>query len=303
MERPLVSVLMTCWNREKYIGAAIESVLASGYTHFEFIICDDCSADSTFDIAQKYAAKDSRIQLYRNEKNLGDYNNRNKAASYAKGKYLKYLDSDDLMYPYTLDNMVYYLENNPGAALAFTAAHIHYSKPELLFPLVFTPEQSYKAHYLQGGFFYSGPGGIMVKRSVFEQFNGFSGRRFIGDLELLMKISLEYPVLMVQPAMIWWRQHDEQEEKYEFRDATMIAQRYRLMSEMLEQSPLSVTEKKTARLSIDKMMARHIIRQAVAKKNYKTAVEMKKIAGFNLWQLAKAFNISNKIRSLIPGQG
>lgn len=292
---------MTCWNREKYIGDAIESVLASSYTNIEFIICDDCSADATFAIAQKYAAADNRIQLYRNEQNLGDYNNRNKAASYAKGKYLKYLDSDDLMYPFTLDNMVHYLEKHPGAALAFTAAHIHYSNTALHFPILFSPEQSYKAHYLQGGFFYSGPGGIMVKRAVFEKFNGFSGRRFIGDLELLMKISLEYPVLMVQPAMIWWRQHDEQEEKYEFRDATMIAQRYRLMSEMLDQSPLNANEKKTARLSIDKMMARHIIRQALVKKNYKTAVEMKKIAGFNMVQLAKAFNISNKIKSFIPG--
>ena len=90
---PLVSVLMTAYNREKYIAEAIESVLASTYSNLELIIVDDCSKDNTLQIATNYQAKDDRIKVYKNEKNLGDYPNRNKAASYAKGKYLKYVDS------------------------------------------------------------------------------------------------------------------------------------------------------------------------------------------------------------------
>lgn len=92
MNPPLVSILMTAYNREKYIAEAIESVLASTYTNFELIIVDDCSADRTLEIAKSYEEKDKRIKIYINEKNLGDYPNRNKAASLAKGVYLKYLE-------------------------------------------------------------------------------------------------------------------------------------------------------------------------------------------------------------------
>ena len=79
MGLPLVSILMTCYNREKYIGEAIESVLASSYTNLELIIVDDHSSDNTVGIARAYAAKDSRVNVYVNELNLGDYPNRNKA--------------------------------------------------------------------------------------------------------------------------------------------------------------------------------------------------------------------------------
>ncbi|HEV2714429.1 MAG TPA: glycosyltransferase family A protein, partial [Terriglobales bacterium] len=98
MATPLVSVLMTAYNREKYIAEAIESVLASNFKDFELIIVDDCSKDRTAEIARRYTS-DSRVQVHVNEKNLGDYPNRNRAASLARGKYLKYLDSDDVIYP------------------------------------------------------------------------------------------------------------------------------------------------------------------------------------------------------------
>ncbi|HEY4875342.1 MAG TPA: glycosyltransferase family 2 protein, partial [Puia sp.] len=105
-ELPLVSVLMTAYNREKYIAQAIESVLASSYKNFELIIVDDCSSDNTIEIAKKYQQQDSRIKVHVNEKNLGDYPNRNKAASYAKGKYLKYVDADDYIYPAGLELLI-----------------------------------------------------------------------------------------------------------------------------------------------------------------------------------------------------
>src|SRR6186713_1635409 len=104
--QPLVSVLMTSYNREKYISDAIESVLASTYVNFEVIVVDDCSKDRTVELARSYAERDSRIKIYENEKNLGDYPNRNRAATYAKGKYLKYIDADDYIYPWGLELLI-----------------------------------------------------------------------------------------------------------------------------------------------------------------------------------------------------
>ena len=112
---PTVSVLTTCYNREAYIAETIESVLAQTFADFEYIIVDDCSKDGSFEIARSYASKDSRIRLYRNDSNLGDYPNRNKAASYARGKYLKFIDSDDLLYPHALEVCSWYMEKFQNA--------------------------------------------------------------------------------------------------------------------------------------------------------------------------------------------
>jgi len=87
---PIVSVLMTSYNREDFIGEAIQSVLNSTFKDFELIICDDGSTDKTVEIARSFEKADPRVKVFINPKNLGDYPNRNQAASHATGKYLKY---------------------------------------------------------------------------------------------------------------------------------------------------------------------------------------------------------------------
>jgi glycosyltransferase involved in cell wall biosynthesis len=134
-ELPLVSVLMTAYNRERYISEAIESVLNQSYKNFELIIVDDCSSDKTVEIAKQFELKDSRVKVYINNINLGDYPNRNKVASYATGKYLKYLDSDDVMYSYCLDVMVSAMERFPEAAFGLSSIdeEKHFLPIEIIF--------------------------------------------------------------------------------------------------------------------------------------------------------------------------
>jgi len=121
MPVPLVSVLLTAYNRERYIAASIESVLAQSCGDFELIIADDRSSDGTLSIAREYARRDSRVRVHANERNLGDYGNRNYAASLASGQFLKFHDSDDIMYPHCLEVMVRYLSAAPSAAFALSA--------------------------------------------------------------------------------------------------------------------------------------------------------------------------------------
>ena len=102
---PLVSVVMTAYNRERYVGAAIESVLAQTFADFELIVVDDGSVDRTVEVARQYE-DDPRLRIVLNERNLGDYPNRNRAAALARGRFLKYHDSDDVMYPHCLSTMV-----------------------------------------------------------------------------------------------------------------------------------------------------------------------------------------------------
>jgi len=191
---PLLSVLMTSYNREKYIAAAIESVLNSTFADFELIIVDDRSSDHTVEIAGSYQEKDQRIRLYVNKVNLGDYNNRNKAASYAIGKYIKYFDSDDLIYPHSLEVMVRAMKEYPDAALGFCFYGVQDDSGP--FPIPYSPRQSYYSHFFKGGLFYAGPGGSIIDRDKFETVGGFSGKRFIGDTELWLKLAQKYQIIV-----------------------------------------------------------------------------------------------------------
>src|SRR5208337_5267776 len=140
---PCVSVLMTAYNREAFIADAIESVLAQTFTDFELIIVDDASKDRTVEIARHYAARDSRIQVVANEHNLGDYPNRNRAAKLATGEFIKYHDSDDLMYPHCLAIMTELLTAYPEASVALSKEWEGGPLPMLL-----TPRLCYEREFL-----------------------------------------------------------------------------------------------------------------------------------------------------------
>lgn len=113
---PFISVLMTAYNREKYIAEAIESVRASSYTNWELIITDDCSTDKTLEIARNFESQDTRIRVFRNEINLGDYPNRNRAASYARGEFLMSVDSDDMLLVDTMAKCILLFKEYPQAS-------------------------------------------------------------------------------------------------------------------------------------------------------------------------------------------
>src|SRR5450631_1899475 len=207
-ETPLVSVLMTSYNHDEYIAEAIESVLNSTYTNFELIIVDDISKDNSVEIARSYELKDKRIRVFVNEKNLGDYPNRNKAASYAKGKYLKYLDSDDIIYPWGLEAMVYCMEKFPSAAFGLVSKNLNIKS---YLPLELNGEDAYKVYFFQCALFTIGPSGSIINREAFENIGGFSGLPYIGDTELWLKLAKTNTVVCMPLNLFWWREHSQQQ--------------------------------------------------------------------------------------------
>lgn len=261
---PLVSVLMTAYNREKYIADAIESVLASSYTNFELIIVDDGSMDSTVSIAKSFEAIDNRVKVFINETNLGDYVNRNRAATLASGKYLKYVDSDDLIYPYGLETMVNAMEKFPEAALGITSRNTIPLKP---FPILLNPKEAYFNQYFEYGILDYGPTGVIIRTDIFKESGMFSGKRFIGDKECWLKMAAINPIVELPPALTFWRQHDSQEMKYEQKKVNngdfLIT--YNLTVEVLSNvnCPLSEPEKKRVLKKQKRMYSRELIKYLI----------------------------------------
>jgi glycosyltransferase involved in cell wall biosynthesis len=117
MNSHLVSVITPSYNSSKYISQTIDSVLSQTYQNWEMIIVDDASPDNSNDIIEDYCKKDSRIKLIKLEKNSGPAVARNRAIQEAKGRYISFLDADDLWVPKKLEEQLKFMTNNN---LAFT---------------------------------------------------------------------------------------------------------------------------------------------------------------------------------------
>jgi glycosyltransferase involved in cell wall biosynthesis len=238
IKEPIVSVLMTAFNREKYISEAIKSVLDSSLKDFELIVVDDCSKDRTFEIAKSYEMKDLRIKVYQNQVNLGDYLNRNKAASYATGKYIKYLDSDDLIYPHGLEVFVASMEKFPEAKLGLCSSR----SIETPYPTLISNDKIFMEHYSGYFHFFRAPGSAIINREAFWEVGGFSGKRLIGDTELWLKFSLKYPLVKINKDLYWCRVHLNQEGSIYRNDMEREGQK--ILNEYLSHNdnPLSKTQ-------------------------------------------------------------
>ena len=114
----LISIIMPSFNTGKYITETIESVLAQSYKNWELIIVDDCSSDNTDEIVSTYLS-DDRIHYLKNEKNSGAAFSRNIALRKAKGKWIAFLDSDDLWMPEKLEKQLSFMKSN-GYFLSYT---------------------------------------------------------------------------------------------------------------------------------------------------------------------------------------
>ena len=109
MQNSLVSIITPSYNSAKFISQTIESVLAQTYQDWEMIIVDDVSLDNSNNIIEEYINKDSRIKLIKLEKNSGPAVTRNRAIEEAKGRYISFLDADDLWHPEKLEKQILFM--------------------------------------------------------------------------------------------------------------------------------------------------------------------------------------------------
>jgi glycosyltransferase involved in cell wall biosynthesis len=250
MQEVLVSVLMTAYNREAFIAEAIESVLLSTFRDFELLIVDDCSIDKTVDIAKKYAVTDSRVKIFENKKNLGQFPNRNHAAALAKGKYIKYLDSDDTITAEGLEEMVKGMEANPQCGIGLEFNNCAPLPPGVTFPFVLDPMNAYLWHFDKGGLLYPGPSNVIYAAKEFKDAGGFDTT--IGsnaDVYLNLVLAATADAVVFKDKLINWRRHDNQVAAQQDKEASrMMAERLDLHKRMLREKKCPLTKNQQRRI-------------------------------------------------------
>jgi teichuronic acid biosynthesis glycosyltransferase TuaG len=117
---PQVSVIISVYNVAPYIRQTLESVLTQTYRDLEVLVIDDCSTDASRDIVRAVAQQDSRVRLIESEVNTGPAVARNRGIEQARGRYIAFLDGDDLWYPAKLEKQLALMQST-GAVFCYTS--------------------------------------------------------------------------------------------------------------------------------------------------------------------------------------
>lgn len=254
---PLVTVVTVTYNSSAYVADAIESILHSSYTHFELIVGDDCSTDTTWSIVQSYT--DDRIHSYRNDKNLGEYANRNKAISLARGEYLIFIDGDDMIYPHGLEFMVRMLAAFPDCAMAL----MRWFQNDLFFPVVITPEQFYTGEYFGYGFLGTAFSNVLFNTNILKKEGSLSSRYKSGDNYIRYKIAAKYPSLIINDGLTWWRETPGQASQQFTTSREHVFESFRMKFEFLDSAscPLPKESNTQARKNLLLLLSKIFVKE------------------------------------------
>jgi glycosyltransferase involved in cell wall biosynthesis len=208
MSNPLVSVIIPAYNAQDFIAQTIESVIKQTYPHWELLVVDDGSTDGTRESLQKYV-QDSRIK-YLYQENQERSVARNHGIKSAKGKYIAFLDADDLWLPDKLKIQVEYLESHPEMGLCFTRYLFVDSQDTILgWPNVsFIPTQDQFYQLLQGNFIPNST--VMVLRTIFDKVGLFDeALPAFGseDWDMWLRVARRYSIHFINQPLAFYRIH------------------------------------------------------------------------------------------------
>lgn len=231
IEQPLFSVATVTYNSGRWIKQSIESVLASSYSDFEFIISDDCSNDDTWSIINQY--NDSRIVAFRQEKNIGEYCNRNTVINIAKGRYLLFVDGDDVLLKHTLRNLSEYIAAFPNAQMIWGVqpADIDFA----IMPYLFQSGELIGLIYGTNlPLAVIGFAETVFRLDELRAAGGLSERYSIGDTHIKKKLALTCNALFVPMGFMFWRRSINQASSRVNQDYRNFLEGYMIDCEIMQ---------------------------------------------------------------------
>jgi glycosyltransferase involved in cell wall biosynthesis len=275
-EAPLVTVITVTYNSSLYVRDAIESVLAQTYRNIEYIISDDCSTDDTWKIISEY--KDPRIRASRNEFNLREYANRNKAIDMATGEYLMFIDGDDIIFSHGIEFFVKMLRSFPRAAMAVQKNYLN----NVLYPALFEPEDTLRNYfYGRSNLLTSSFTSNFFRTDILKKWK-LKTDYITGDEEIRLRIAVSHPVLFVAGWVSWPRETPGQASS-KLGEGVGLMETFRFTRDIFSDPGLQHLDQ-AMKTDIGNVLKRNIARYAcrlLAKGKVGTAVRVVRSAGMN----------------------
>lgn len=210
MAAPLFSIIIPTYNRSRYLPEAIKSIQQQTIADWEIIVVDDASTDTTPQLLAAISQSDNRIKHTRNDKNSERGFSRNAGIKMAQGKYLCFLDSDDMFLPHHLETFKNYLQQNPSfSGMLFTNSKLlnentgqvglkevpHYASA--------LNKYGYLLHYTPN------PARVCVTADVFNKFLFDASIPGLEDLDLWLHIATAFDIVHIEDYTSLYRVHDE----------------------------------------------------------------------------------------------
>lgn len=275
----MVSVLIPCYNHEKFVADCLESILNQSYSNFEVIICDDCSKDKSVAVIQemkeKFEEHEIRFILLENRQNRGITPNINRMLKEAQGEYVKIIASDDMLAENYMAEMVAVLEEKPTLQFLFSNGH------KIMEKATYPVEEQYllgtlmeqipdcKTNVFERIYtfnFVPAPT-LLFRRNVLEEVGGYDENIGIEDLEMLLRVLQRYPDGMgvSEEKLVYYRINDnsitsmvsnasaKRRIKFMYVNSIAIAKKYK------EQVSLKVYRSKVRELRKEYILKRCIV--------------------------------------------
>lgn len=227
-EKPLVSCIVIFLNGGHFLNEAIASVIAQKYEHWELILVNDGSTDISTKIAKKYSEKlpqKIRYLEHADRENMGMSASRNLGISSANGKYIAFLDADDIWKPNKLVDQVAIFERLQNVAMLYGRTMFwhswsgkqedvqrdSYTKCSREFDKVIYPPQQLILYLLDGGETYPCMCSVLIRRSIFDDIGAFEPefRNANEDMVFHAKVFLNLPVYVASECWDYYRVHDD----------------------------------------------------------------------------------------------
>ena len=268
VEQPLFTIATITYNSRKWIRQAIESVLCSSYTDFEYLISDDCSNDDTWDIIEEY--NDVRIGKWKINHNIGEYPNRKMILSKASGKFILFIDGDDVLYKNSLRNLSEYITAFPTLGMIWgvsTSANMY-----VIPPYLFKPETTLKLLY--SDLYHLGVIGftetVFNVEALKKMDNDFPLDLSTGDPYIRKKLALTENVLFIPLGISFWRSSSTQASSRLSQGFKGMLEGYKIDMKILNDNanPLSVQDRMKALQNIKISVVKRLIRYTLLKLNF-----------------------------------
>lgn len=200
---PKISVVLPVYNGSAYLKDSIESVLSQTYTDFELIIVDDCSTDSSGEIAQKYADSDQRVLYLRNETNLKLPESLNRGFAEASGVYWTWTSCDNLYVPGAFEELLKAIEVSKEVGMVYTSMEI-------------IDEHNHTVDFVEAGkgedlIFRNVVGAcFLYRRSIADQVGNYDKNLFLcEDYEYWLRISRSSSIKPIPTCLYLYRRHSK----------------------------------------------------------------------------------------------
>lgn len=274
---PLISVCIPTYNSARYLGDAIRSVLEQDVGDYELIIVDNASTDETDSVVASFT--DARIRYSKNAINLGAPANGNLGMDYARGRFIKYLCSDDVLLPGILRKQVEMMQSHPAVGLVtsnmyVTDEHLEHKRLASFYPGVhpgaFIVHQSLNA--IQN--YIGGPSNIMVRRESLGTLRGDVRYHWVGDLAFFCSILSRADYANIDEPGVLYRRHAGAASVVETSERAKALEEFNLINEL------------------------HAFTHANAFKLLQLPIGMKNKARAALWLAVNAWRIRSLLQSI-----